>query len=30
MRKDYRRQNQRTLEDLGLADYSPGELLKVL
>jgi opine dehydrogenase len=29
MRKDYRRQNKRTLEDLGLADCSP-ELLKVL
>jgi opine dehydrogenase len=30
MRKDYRRQNKRSLKDLGLADYSPEELLKVL
>jgi opine dehydrogenase len=30
MRKDYRRQNKRNLADLGLADYSPEELLKVL
>ena len=30
MQKDYRRQNKRSLADLGLADYSPEELLKVL
>ena len=30
MRKDYRTQNKRNLADLGLADYSPEELLKVL
>lgn len=30
MRKDYRRENKRSLADLGLADYSAEELLKVL
>ncbi len=30
MKKDYRTQNKRTLVDLGLADYSPEELLRVL
>lgn len=30
MQRDYRGQNKRSLADLGLADYSPEELLKVL
>ena len=30
MQRDYRRQNKRSLADLGLADYSPEELLEVL